>query len=103
MYVLDTMGKKKTAKKLIRPSNTRVSLAIVLCNCIYLWLNQQSIRAATSCKGGRSFHEDLQQARCEIKNAPTRLAKLVIKAGDEKDSKTEAVTTSDSPMDSDLQ
>ena len=79
-------------------------------NYIYLWLNQQSIRSATShSRRKSSFEEDLQQAHCEFRNASVRFAKLVSLAGDEKevkatqDSKNEAITTSDSPVDSDLQ
>ena len=107
MYVLEQVedNRQKQPKKLIRPSNTLGSFRVyydnVLCNCIYLRLNQQSIRAATSrSHGDSSFHEDLQQARCEFKTAPVRLAKLVSLAGDEKrGSNKEAVTTSDSPSD----
>ena len=77
---------------------------------IYLWFNQQCIRAATShSRRNSSFQEDLQQARCEFMNAPARFAKLVSLAGDEKetkvkqDSNNEAITTSDSSVNSDLQ
>jgi len=104
MYVLETIG-KTSQRKFLSPSGYLT--VIVLHNCIYLWLNQQCIRAATShSRRDSSFQEDLQQARCEFRNAPARFAKLVSLAGDEKeikatqDSNNEAVTISDSPVDS---
>ncbi|XP_078342221.1 uncharacterized protein LOC144628044 isoform X2 [Oculina patagonica] len=64
------------------------------------------IRAATShSRRDSSFQEDLQKARGEFVNAPARFAKLVSLAGDEKENKTvqdsdsEAIKSSDSPVD----